>query len=260
MLLYLKIMRFIIITCFPLLLFSQSEKEFYDIVYISGNVTYCETGKPVKVKERIKSNPKICFSNLNDYVIVWSSKRNELCLYPNKSKKRSKGFLQQYFSENLKSIEYLPTRGDDDAMSYLFFSNDKLLNPKKIRVFDIPKDKNSYYYLKYCSNNKILTKKLELDKKNNLFIDSNVINLKKGKNKSCSPTTAEIWYKQSANNSNTLELVYYLKDIDDINKELISLKIFYKTNNYSGNLISKKLKGYLLEMYGTDINIHDLKL
>ena len=249
-------MRAILVLLF--LLFFQSspgQEDIYYVIHVEGNVTIGEAKNNIKTNDPIKKNAKINYTTLKDFIVVSNLKGEALCLYPNKSKTSSKGFWEQLSVGNLKSLDDLTSRGEASE-SYLFLKKGVLLNPKKIKVVDVPTDVNSFYYFRYCDGKKMVTKKAPIDEHQVVRLDADVLKFKKGNFDDCDSKDLELYCKKP--HEDVLELLFYLQDTEGIKEELDLLKNLYKNQLYSEDIISEKLEYYLEIVYGADITIEDL--
>jgi hypothetical protein len=139
---------FLFLFIFPFLVISQRSLDMYFVIHVEGQVTYSDTKKLVKVNDEIKENTKINYVTIHDFIVVSKLDGEERCLHPNAVNVTSAGFWELLSLNNLKNLTDLPSRGDgENAIPFLFFKKGKLMNPKKIRIVKVPKDKDSYYYL-----------------------------------------------------------------------------------------------------------------
>lgn len=246
-----------IVVCVLLLavqpLYSQTDE--FQVFQVRGQITYGADSIVVSRGNILRGVTKdsFQFSTTNDMARLWNIDQEEymfLC-HPSRSTEKKSILTQK---------EYTSTRGGDDVFSYLFIDKNRLMRPKKVKVFFVPKDENSHYFFEYKRNADVVRKKLQLHEEKTLLIGNDI--LEKGHDgieDTLSYGTIG-FYDAASETDKTMKGVHYVfKDFQSVRGELALLESLLEKKGKAGAEIDAELKAYLKDSYGSDIELTDFR-
>lgn len=254
-----SILCLLLLITFPL--FSQ-EESFY-VFRVDGKITYGDKAVRLKSGDILKGNPEFYFSTSSDKAKLWGEKKGYWYLYPNEKQKNRNERLGFLLLENIQTQkEYTATRGNDDALTYLFFDDTKLIAAKEVRVFFIPKDSESHYFFEFKYKENTVRRKLVLDENKTLLVDDSVLKLKKENIDLNELSYGNIGFFDAASKTNKMlkGVQYAFVDVNIVKNELQLIKKVLQKEGKSHTIIEQELTSFLKDTYGSDMGLENFQL
>ncbi len=237
-------------------LFSQADEfQVFQVFQVRGQITYGPDSIPVSRGNILKvvTKDSFQFSTKNDMARLWNIDQEEYMFLCHPSRSVGKKSI-------LSQKEYTSTRGADNNFSYLFVDNKKLLRPKKVKVFFVPKDADSYYFFKYKKDADIVRKKLILNEERMLLIGDDILEAGcDGSADMLSYGTIGFYDATSGTDKIMKGVAYVFTDFENVRDELTLLKGLLEATGKTESEIDAELMVYLKESYGSDIELSDFK-
>lgn len=245
----------ILFNCF--LVFSQ---QSFVVLQVNGNVTFADSGLPLKVGDEISVNAKLECSEESDMAYLSSDDGGIVSFFIKELEQKKEGRWILFFKDNFLPIkEYAATRGQDSGAIYLFFDNDILLFNKKIMVFKIPDSDKSFYSLNYSYDESIFTRKLTVS-------DSGIIELNKdlfhsnreSDNKQIAKVELSFFDDSNNTNSTMNNLNIQVVQIENLVCQLRLYDAFLKQIGFNKEEVDIRLSNYLNTIYGSSISLENV--
>lgn len=246
-----------IVICLLLLvvqpLFSQAEE--FQVFQVRGKITYGTDSIPVSRGNIIKvvAKDSFQFSTINDMARLWNMDREEYVFLCHPSRFTGKKSM-------LTQKEYTSTRGGDDVFSYLFIEKNRLMRPKKVKVFFVPKDEDSHYFFEYKKNADVVRKKLLLHEEKTLFISHDILEPGHDGTEDTLSYGTIGFYDAVSDTDKVMKGVHYVfKDFESVRDELALLEGLLEKKGKAAAEVDAELKAYLKDSYGSDIELTDFR-
>lgn len=256
-------MNKIILILFFLLGFLCSSQETFLVLHLEGEITYDSIIKPIKVGDEFVGNPKFKFSSKSDRAALLSNLRGRIILFPNQNVDSKISEVSYYLKNNVLPVkEYTATRGQNDNFTILYFKENKLFLPKRIKAFTIPKNEESFYAIEYRVKGKTFQTNLKISNDGFLELDSNSFPLAQHEVKSKDVEKIFLKFYDHKSNRffeiNSLLFKHFL--IENITLELSFYKKELKKRGLNKAKIKLELLEYLQDVYTSDLRQIDFDI
>lgn len=243
--------------CYCLNSYSQ---EFYNVLHVNGTIMIDSTNTPIKTGDKLKGNIKFRFSSNNDKAVLLSSTKGRFVLFAKEKNKQNISELKFYLQKNILPIkDFTATRSNDYATTNLFIKNKQLFTPKKIKIFKIPSNIDSYYFIEYLLDQKKIKKRLNISEGGFLMLDADIFQIK---NQNSKVKNVSINFHDAKTGKNIAIKSMKIKcyDYENILNELLNYRKVLHSQNYDSAKIKEHLSLFLKDTYGTDIKLADFEI
>lgn len=229
---------------------AQKDTLKITVLQVSGNVTYGEDHKPLKLDQQLDASTVLYFSDPLDHVALWSNNKKYYVFGENKNEvTRSKD--KNWWEILLDWIETdkIPktVRSGDNSPNYLVFDGDIPVYERNISVNSTLK---GYFNLDFNEVSGLKNIKIKPDSEGSMALTNHVMQ------SDVQPTHVEVSFHQRGASEKNDSILYFIKQKKEVQDELSIMKQVYSEMGLSNMKIMEKLQFYIYETYDgrTDLN------
>ena len=241
--------KYFLIYLFAFQSIAQDIDQKILVLQVTGPITYGTEKKPLKQGLELTGYPDLQFSTLKDYALLWYNGR-EHYVDAEKKKKEKRTLMASLKSFFNPEKEIGPTRGDGLTPNVLIFDGASPFHQSKTRL-KRKVDTTSYYFLDFNDGTGSRQVKLNPDKMGFINLSDYIPINQKG----LYYVVIGIYEGQEKKAHYLTDSTYYIKQLNEIKKELALLRNFYELNGLTPVEINAQLQRHLIETYNTVLKL-----
>lgn len=248
----------LLVTCFFALISNLGvSQETFHVLHVEGIIIMDTSKVALKVGDEIIGNPNFQFSSETDKALLLSNLKGRVVLFQNTPKQQPTGEVAYYFKNNILPIkDYTGSRGNDENISFLFFDENKLVLPRKIKVFKIPDSEESYYEFQFEVGAELVKKRLPLLSHGFLELNSDLFQgLSQLKNSIMNPT---MYYIDNESNTLIESLKFQIIYLSKVREEVRFYQDWLTKKGKSETEVNEILGDFINHTYGSEITLGQL--